>query len=66
MHQRPIRPNLELETRPKQLLGYLPFDIALPTSKLSPYFLYSQARTLDLATQRPEGIGASIWTQILD
>jgi hypothetical protein len=25
-----IRPNLELKTRPKQLLGSLPLDIALP------------------------------------
>ncbi len=25
-----IRPNLELKTRPKQLLGYLPLVIALP------------------------------------
>ncbi len=26
----PIRPNLELETMPKQLLGFLPLDIELP------------------------------------
>ncbi len=25
-----VRPNLELKTRPKQLLGYLPLDIVLP------------------------------------
>ncbi len=25
-----IRPNLEMKTRPKQLLGYLPLNIALP------------------------------------
>jgi hypothetical protein len=25
-----IQPNLELKTQPKQLLGYLPLDIALP------------------------------------
>ena len=27
-------PNLMLKTRPKQLLGYLPLDIALPVSIL--------------------------------
>jgi hypothetical protein len=34
MHSLPIiaiRPNVELKTRPKQLLGYLPSDIVLPT-----------------------------------
>ncbi len=25
-----MQPNLELKTRPKQLLGWLPLDIALP------------------------------------
>ncbi len=29
-HSIPIRPNLELKTKPKQLLGFLPLDIALP------------------------------------
>ncbi len=27
-----IRPNLELKTQPKQLLGSLPLDIALPAA----------------------------------
>ncbi len=30
-----IQPNLELKTRPKQLLGYLPLGIALPGSCLT-------------------------------
>jgi len=29
-HSIAIRPNLELKTQPKQLLGFLQFDIALP------------------------------------
>jgi hypothetical protein len=30
MQYLPIQPNLESKTRPKQLLGSLPLDIALP------------------------------------
>ncbi len=30
LHSLAIWPNLELKTQPKQLLGYLPLDIALP------------------------------------
>jgi hypothetical protein len=30
-----IRPNLELKTQPKQLLGYLLIDIALPAKRCS-------------------------------
>jgi hypothetical protein len=30
LHSIAIQPNLELKTWPKQLLGYLPLDIALP------------------------------------
>ncbi len=30
MHACAIRPNLELKTEPKQLLGSLPLDIVLP------------------------------------
>jgi len=30
-----IEPNLELKTWPKQLLGYLPLDIALPAPGLT-------------------------------
>ncbi len=30
LHSKAIQPNLELKTRPKQLLGSLPLDIALP------------------------------------
>jgi hypothetical protein len=30
MQHLPIQPNLESKTRPKQLLGSLPLDIALP------------------------------------
>jgi hypothetical protein len=30
LHSIAIQPNLELKTRPKQLLGYLPLDITLP------------------------------------
>jgi hypothetical protein len=29
-HSIPVQPNLELKTRPKQLLGSLPLDIVLP------------------------------------
>jgi hypothetical protein len=37
----PLRPNLELKTLPKQLLGYLPLDIAL--------LIYTQNQELGLA-----------------
>ncbi len=37
----PLRPNLELKTLPKQLLGYLPLDIAL--------LIYTQNQELVLA-----------------
>jgi hypothetical protein len=37
LHSIAIRPNLELKTRSKQLLGSLPLDIMLPTTTLS-YF----------------------------
>jgi hypothetical protein len=33
-HSIAVRPNLELKTRPKQLLGSLPLDIALPDELL--------------------------------
>ncbi len=32
-----IQPSLDLKTRPKQLLGYLPLDIVLPTLTLLDY-----------------------------
>jgi hypothetical protein len=32
LHSVAIWPNLELKTQPKQLLGYLPSDIALPAT----------------------------------
>jgi hypothetical protein len=34
LHNIAIRPNVELETRPKQHLGYLPLVIALPVSTI--------------------------------
>jgi hypothetical protein len=36
LHCLAIRPNLELKTRPKQLLGSLPFDIMLPAEACNP------------------------------
>jgi hypothetical protein len=35
-----IRPNLELKTRHKQLLGYLPLDIALPGKQHKPISIH--------------------------
>jgi hypothetical protein len=37
-----IRPNLELKTQPKQLLGSLPLVIALPAGMFVPYILCIQ------------------------
>jgi hypothetical protein len=37
-HSIAIRPNLELKTQPKQLLGSLPLDITLPGSSLAHTF----------------------------
>ncbi len=34
-HSIAIRPNLELKTQPKQILGSLPLDITLPGSSLA-------------------------------
>jgi hypothetical protein len=38
LHSIAIRPNLELKTRPKQLLGSLPLDIA-PTAEMQFIFI---------------------------
>ncbi len=36
-----IQPNLELKTRPKQLLGSLPLDIALPALRHDGVIIFS-------------------------
>ncbi len=44
VHSVEIQPNLELKSRPKQLLGYLPLDIPLPGQK-DRSLLYWPSRT---------------------
>jgi hypothetical protein len=47
MQYLPIQPNLESKTRPKQLLGSLPLDIALPALSQQSLFCGNYCCVLD-------------------
>jgi hypothetical protein len=52
----PIRPNLELKTGPKQLLGTLPLGIALPAIMLCSFLMHSCVYSKEQALRSSKNI----------